>query len=257
MISGSAEAGQPGNGKANDTLLLLPGMMCDARLFAAQLAALSDHCQVLVAAPADLAAFSIEDMAKRVLQRAPAGPLNVAGLSMGGIVAMAMAAMAPGRIARLALLDTNHLADPANRRDIRNRQIDDVRAGRLREVLIDEMKPAYLAMRHRDDQQLLQRLLDMGLSLGEETFIAQSLALRDRADYSAVLQAYTGPALVLCGAEDRLCPPERHRAMASLLRDVVVSILPGTGHLSTLESPAAVNTALLEWLQRNPSRTVA
>lgn len=232
---------------ARETLILLPGMMCDARLFAPQVEAFSPAYDVMVPS---LVEASIDAMAQAVLAAAPPGPLNVAGLSMGGIVAMAMVDRAPERIARLGLLDSNHHADAPERFDIRNRQIDDVKAGKLRDVIIDEMKPVYLAPENRSDQDLLDLLVDMAMDVGADAFVAQSVALRDRAKRSAALRTFAGPALVLCGAEDRLCPPERHHEMADLLPDAELVLVPGAGHISTLENPAAVNAAFQTWLSR-------
>jgi len=239
---------------ARETLILLPGMMCDARLFAPQTEAFGSTHDVLVPS---LHQTSIDAMAEAVLAAAPDGPINVAGLSMGGIVAMAMLEKAPQRIARLGLLDSNHHADAPERFDIRNRQIADVRTGRLREVIIDEMKPVYLAPENRSDQDLLDLLVDMAMDVGAEAFVAQSVALRDRPERSAALRAYPGPALVLCGAEDRLCPPERHHEMVALLRDAELVLVPGAGHISTLENPAAVNAAFRNWLSRRPAHADA
>jgi len=231
----------------HEPLVLLPGMMCDERLFAPQIAAFVDRYDIFVPS---LTQPSIDAMARAVLDLAPAGPLNVAGLSMGGIVAMAMAGIAPQRIGRLALLDTNHRADAPDRRTIRDRQIADVRAGLLREVIVEEMKPAYLAERNRNNRQLLDLLVEMALDAGEDAFVAQSLALRDRPDRSAALARFRGPALVLCGEQDRLCPPERHQEIAALLPAAQLAVIAGAGHISTLENPAAVNKALEDWLAR-------
>ncbi|WP_206057348.1 alpha/beta hydrolase [Nitratireductor sp. XY-223] len=235
---------------ARETLILLPGMMCDARLFAPQINAFEAAIDVVVP---ELDEPSIEGMARAVLAGAPSGRFNVAGLSMGGIVAMAMAKLAPDRIARLALLDTNHHADLPERYDIRNRQIEDVRAGKLRSVIIDEMKPVYLAEANRGDRELLDLLVDMAMDVGADTFVAQSLALRDRPDHGEALRAFAGPALVLCGEEDNLCLPDRHREMAGLLPDPELVFVPDAGHISTLENSAAVNAAIGRWLSRSPA----
>lgn len=232
---------------AREALLLLPGMMCDARLFSPQIEALGSDCEIVV--PSLTGADTIEALASRVLAAAPER-FNLAGLSMGGIVAMAMAARAPERISRLALLDTNHLAEPPERRANRDRQIEEVRNGRLRDVVADEMKPLYLAPANRSREGLLDHLLKMALDLGSEAFIAQSRALRDRTDLSHGLRRYPGPALVLCGAEDTLCPPDRHRQIAALLDRSEMIIVPDCGHISTLEAPDAVNEALRNWLAR-------
>ena len=232
---------------ARETLVLLPGMMCDARLFGPQVEAFGARYDIVIP---ELVQPTIAGMAEAVLAGVSAGRFNLAGLSMGGIVAMAMAAIAPERIARLALLDTNHLADAPERFAIRNRQIADVEAGKLRAVIVDEMKPVYLASRNRDDQALLDLLIAMAMDCGAQAFIAQSQALRDRPDQTAALSGFRGPSLVLCGEEDRLCPVERHREMAALLVASRLVIVPGAGHISTLENAPAVNAALAQWLAR-------
>lgn len=230
-----------------ETLLLLPGMMCDERLFAPQVEAFGSAYDVHVP---QLVEPSIEGMARSVLESMPPGPVNVVGLSMGGIVAMAMTGIAPARIARLALVDTNHLADLPNRHEIRNRQIEEVLAGNLRSIIIEEMKPVYLAEKNRGNQKLLDLLVEMAMDVGADDFVSQSVALRDRPDQSAVLRKFCGPALVLCGKEDRLCPAERHREIAGLLPDAELEVVPGAGHISTLENPDAVNAAMRNWLSR-------
>ncbi|WP_394689185.1 alpha/beta fold hydrolase [Hoeflea sp.] len=230
---------------AREKLILLPGMLCDERLFAPQAEALSrtHDVDIVMIDRAD----SLEALADQVLERAPER-FNLAGLSMGGIVAMAMAGKAPERILRLALLDTNHLADAEGRDEIRNRQIEAVRRGEMRRIVVDEMKPVYLAARNRSDQTLLDLLVDMAMDLGPEVFVRQSLALRDRGDQTAALKAYPGPALILCGEEDMLCPPERHREIAVLMCGAELRLIRDAGHISTLENPDAVNQALGNWL---------
>ena len=228
-----------------EPLILLPGMLCDARLFAPQVEALSGShdVKVMTIDRAD----SIEALADLVLEAAPER-FNLAGLSMGGIVAMAVAERAPERVLRLGLLDTNHHADAAGRDVVRDRQIAAVRIGDMRKVVVDEMKPVYLAAANRHDRQLPDLLVDMAMDLGPDVFVRQSVALRDRKDYSGALAAYPGPALVVCGAEDLLCPPDRHREMAGLLPRATLEIIEAAGHISTLENPAAVTAAMRRWL---------
>ena len=90
--------------------------------------------------------------------------------------------------------------------------------------------------------------MDMALSLGPEVFARQSRALRDRPDQQATLAASTGPALVLMGAEDRLCPLDRHELMHKLMPQSRLVILPGAGHLPPLERPQETTSALRDWL---------
>ncbi|MEP0520291.1 MAG: alpha/beta fold hydrolase [Hyphomicrobiales bacterium] len=232
---------------ARETLLFLPGMLCDARLFGPQLEAFAPQYDVVVGALDS--ASTISEIATAVLDAVPNGPLNIAGLSLGGIVAMEIAKLAPQRLQRLALIDTNHLADTAERVAIRNTQITKVRSGCLYDVLVEEMKPNYLAQQHRSDEDLLNLLIDMAMKLGSEVFLRQSLALRDRVDQSDGLRSIVVPTLILCGEEDALCPPARHEAMAKLIEGAELVSIPCAGHITTLENPKAVNEALAQWLK--------
>jgi pimeloyl-ACP methyl ester carboxylesterase len=226
-------------------LLLLPGMMCDETLWAPQIAALQGSVRIATASIAG--EDSIEAIASRLLEQA-APRFALAGLSMGGIVAFEMWRQAPQRIERLALLDTNFRADPLERRAMRDRQMAQVAAGELEEVMREELKPNYLADCHSDNLKLLAEVLGMGLRLGETAFTSQSLALRNRPDSSATLATISCPTLVLCGAEDRLCSPELHSEMAGRIAGAELTIINECGHLSTLEQPQAVNRALSRWL---------
>jgi pimeloyl-ACP methyl ester carboxylesterase len=227
-------------------LLLLPGMMCDERLWRHQAAALSASCNISVGSITRDA--SVEAIAQRLLAEAPPS-FALAGLSMGGIVAMEMWRQQPQRIERLALLDTNVGADAPERRPMRERQIAEVESGGLEAVLRDELKPNYLAQCHRDNLALLEEVLAMGLDMGERVFVRQSLALRDRADNRAILDTVNCPTLVLCGEEDRLCPLELHSDMAKRIHGAVLRVIPQCGHLSTMEQPEQVTRALQHWLE--------
>ncbi len=153
-------------------LILLPGMMCDARLFGPQINALSPTRPVAVA---DLVgAQSIEGLAAQILVHAPPR-VALAGLSMGGIVAMEMARQAPGRIAGLALMDTNPLAEAEPMRAQRGPQMARACAGRLYDVMRDEMKPKYLA-RGPQRAHVLDLCMEMAMSLGPQVFCHQSTA---------------------------------------------------------------------------------
>ena len=128
-------------------LLLLPGMMCDARLWQPQMAALTIPCHV----PDTTAADNFPDMADAILADAPPS-FAVAGLSMGGILAFELWRRAPRRITHLALLDTNPYADTPDKRTMRLDQIEQVLSGQLRALAMDSLKPAYLAKANRDDK---------------------------------------------------------------------------------------------------------
>ncbi|WP_068115919.1 alpha/beta fold hydrolase [Tropicimonas marinistellae] len=226
-------------------LVLLPGMMCDARLFGPQFAAFSGRVP-LVSFPIGNAA-SMAQLARGVLKHAPPR-FALAGLSMGGILAMEIVRQAPNRVDRLALLDTNPLAEQDAFRERRLEQIARVRHGHLRSVMRDEMKPNYLAQ-GPDRDRILELCMEMALGLGPEVFVNQSLALRDRPDQRETLRGYAGQALILCGGEDRLCPVERHELMRNLIAGSHLVVVPGAGHLTTLEKPDETNAAIAAWLE--------
>ena len=164
-----------------------------------------------------------------------------------GIVAMEIMRRAPERVTHLALMATNPRAeDPAVSAN-RERQKAQVRQGHLPAVLRDEMKPNYLAdSAQRGD--ILDLCMTMALQLGPEVFVSQSEALATRPDQQDSLKQVTVPSLILCGKEDRLCPPDRHILLAQLISGARLEIIDGAGHLPTLEQPEATNTALRIWL---------
>jgi pimeloyl-ACP methyl ester carboxylesterase len=225
-------------------LVLIPGMMCDARMWGGIPAALYPRS---VTHFLPTGADRMADLARDLLRDAPQR-FALAGLSMGGILAMEVLAQAPDRVERLALLDTNPRAELTEVKARRESQIARALQGGLAGVMRDEMKPNYLA-KGPGQKEVLDLCLDMALTLGPQVFADQSRALRDRADRQAALAAFKGPALVLMGAEDRLCPRDRHELMHELMPQSRLVIIEGAGHLPTLECPDETTAALRGWLE--------
>lgn len=226
-------------------LVLLPGMMCDARLFAPQIAAFSSSRSITVPRLGEF--DTMQDLAEQVLADAPEY-FALAGLSMGGILAMEVLRQAPDRVARLALLDTNPRAELDEVKAKRGPQMQAVENGGLRDVMTGQMIPLYLADKS-DPKGLHQICEDMAMDLGGQVFLNQSKALRDRPSQIETLRAYKGPSLVLCGRHDVLCPLDRHEQMHALLDNSRYEIVEEAGHLTTLEQPEQVNAALSRWLE--------
>jgi pimeloyl-ACP methyl ester carboxylesterase len=226
-------------------LILLPGMMCDARMFGPQIAGLSARCALYL--PPLTGSETMEGLAAGILAQAPPR-FALAGLSMGGIVAMNILAQAPDRVMKIALMDTNPLAETPDMQARRVPQIARVLNGGLDAVMRDEMKPLYLA----DTPQraaILDLCMDMARSLGPQVFAAQSRALASRADRTATLAAFKGPALVLMGEHDIPCPRDRHDMMHALMPQSRLAIIKGAGHLPVLERPQETTAELLRWLE--------
>lgn len=228
----------------NDPLLLLPGMMCDARMFAPQIAELSAR-HPLVLMPLT-GRTSIKQIAEDILRLAP-NRFALLGLSMGGIVAMEIIRQAPERVSRLALFDTNPLADAPERGSIREQQIETVKAGELRSVMRDEMKPKYLA-EGKNKAAILDLCMDMAEALGPQVFIEQTIALKTRPDQCDTLEQIRVPTLISCGEHDSLCPLQKHQLMHELIPGSRLCVIPGAGHLPTLEQPDLTNLEIREWL---------
>lgn len=229
-------------------LVLLPGMMCDARVFAPQIAGIRDRA-VMVApiTGADTAAA----LARDVLAHAPPR-FALAGHSMGGIVAMEVLSQlqaegAPERVAGLCLMSTNPKAEHPGFAAGREPQIARVEAGGLRAVMREALLPHYLAAgSERGD--ILDTCMAMAGALGPEVFVRQSRALQTRADQQEALRAVAVPSLVLCGREDAICPLSRHEGMHALIAGSRLAVIEGAGHMPTLEAPEAVTALLREWL---------
>ena len=229
-----------------EPIVFLPGMMCDARLFGPQIAELSSEYSVMVGPVTR--GERIEEIASGLLDELP-GRFALAGLSMGGIVAMELLRRAPDRITRLALMDTNPLAETPQVAANREPQIVKVRAGRMEDVMREEMKPNYLAPGPFRNE-ILDLVMDMAHTLGPEVFIRQSRALQRRRDQQGTLRKCKVPTLVLCGAHDALCPVKRHTFMAELIIGAELRVIESAGHLPTLEAPNETTQALRDWLRQ-------
>lgn len=234
-----------------DPVLLIPGNMCDARLWQPVADRLTAAGHEVRHAPR-LDQGSIAAMAQAVLAEQDR-PAATVGFSMGAIVAAEMARREPRRVASLGLIAFNAAADLAERAAVRPRQQAAVRAGRLAEIVADELKPNYLAQANRRDASLLGTVMQMALALGPDVFVAQSEALRRRGDLRPALPELAMPVLLACGSEDRLCPPAWHRAWAEAVgAGAHFEEIAGAGHLLPLENPDALAQALLGWLAKEP-----
>ena len=225
-------------------LVMIPGMMCDERIFAPQIEELVSKRSVHIA---DISKHdTISDLAADVLSHAPP-KFCLVGHSMGGIVAMEICAQDPKRIEKLVLMDTNPLVELEEVKLKREPQISDALSGKLINVIRDEMKPNYLASSENQDI-ILNICLEMALSLGPKVFINQSRALQTRADQQSNIQSINIPVLIMCGSEDKLCTVERHEMMHNMISNSELKIINNAGHMPTLEQPSETTEVLKEWL---------
>ena len=225
---------------------MVPGMMCDERIFSPQIEELSQNLEVTIA---DISNFSsVSELASDVLKKAPKS-FSLLGHSMGGIVAMEIYSQEPKRIEKLILMDTNPKAELDEVKLKREPQIREVNKGKLLEVMRDEMKPNYLA-ESENKRSVLNVCMDMALTLGPDVFINQSRALQSRLDQQNTIQSIKIPVLILCGSEDKLCPVERHEMMHNMITDSDLKIINNAGHMPTFEQPRETTEVIKEWLMR-------
>jgi pimeloyl-ACP methyl ester carboxylesterase len=226
-------------------ILLIPGLLGSARLYAPQIPDLWRFGPVTVAAPTR--DDSMTAIARRILVGAPPR-FALIGLSMGGYIAFEILRQAPARIARLALLDTTARPDTPEQTAARNEQIALAAAGKLDEVVQAQFQRLVHPER-RDDAQLREIVGQMAQDVGAEAFARQQKATMERADSRPGLEVIQVPTLVLVGEGDQLTPPERAAEMAKAIRGARLVTVLGSGHLSTLERPHEVTQALVEWLR--------
>ncbi|MGY9049170.1 MAG: alpha/beta fold hydrolase [Rhodobacterales bacterium] len=229
-----------------EPLVLLPDMMCDARLFAPQIAAFSRDTAVMVAPITG--GERIEEISSDLLSVLPA-KFALAGAGMGGAIAMELLRRAPDRITRIALIATTPLAETPQEAAAREPQMIAAKTGRLGEILRERLKAAGIGP-GAGRMPALNMALSMGADLGAEIFVRQSRAMQRRRDQQTVLQRCAIPALVLCGAHDTVTPVKRHVSMADFLPAAELVVIDAAGHLPSLETPEETTEALADWLKR-------
>jgi len=231
------------------TLLLLPGLLCDRRLWRDQLSVLAETRPCIVA---DLTRDDrVASMAARAIAELPPGPFAVAGLSMGGYVALEVMRQAGPRVARLALLDTSARADTEEQTRRRKALLALSESGRFRGVT-PRLLPQLLAPANLGGK-LGEEVMAMADRVGRDAFHRQQRAIMHRPDSRPDLALFNVPTLVLVGAEDALTPPVLAHEMAALIPGARLAEIPGAGHLPPMETPARVTQLLGEWLSGKPT----
>ena len=234
------------------TLTLLPGLACDAAVWQAMLPALCTRHPVFVSSVHTRHA-TLPAMASALLAERP-GPLWLAGCSMGGMLALELWRQAPQRVRGLALLGSTARADTPELLALRRQACTLFAAGRMEEVLRANVLFAFHPL-HTRPPGLVDSYLAMLRRAGAAQLITQNQAVMARVDSRPTLPGITCPVLVACGEADQLTPPEHSREMAALASGTQLEIVPGAGHMLTMEQPARVAALLLHWLARHAAAT--
>ena len=229
---------------AGTPLVLLPGLLCDAALWRHQTDTLADIAEITVA---DLTGDDgIDDMARTVLKAAPE-TFALAGLSMGGFVAHEIMRQAPGRVTRLALLDTSARADTPGQSERRRAFIAQTRHGDFKGVT-SRLLPMLIHPDRLEDGDLTGTIMAMAEGVGREAFLRQQNAIMNRPDCRRDLSAIHCPTLVLCGRQDALTPLAGHQEMADGIANAKLVVIEDCGHMAPLERPRAVSAVMRYWL---------
>lgn len=225
-------------------LVLLPGLGLDGGLYAAQIRDLADVAAMTVGDT--LHDDSLPAMATRVLAAAP-DRFALAGLSMGGYLAFEILRQAPERVTRLALLDTSARADTPEATQGRHDAIAAVAKHPYRALAVASLARLVAPSA---SQIVRDQVVDMSVRVGPDAYVRQQRAIMARPDSRPLLPEIRVPTLVLVGDEDVLTPPALAEEMAGAIPQATLVRVPGSGHLSPLEAPAAVTAALRAWLPK-------
>jgi pimeloyl-ACP methyl ester carboxylesterase len=234
-------------------IILIPGLLCDASVWAAQVEALEPYADVFVA---DLSQHdSIEDMARSALALTD-GPIIAIGHSMGARAAMEMARLAPERVEKLGLIDTG--IHPRREGEDLNRQVlVDLAFAQGMGALAERWLPPMVHEDRIKDRALLAPLEAMVMRATPEQHRRQIQALLNRPDARGHLSKIACPTLVMVGRQDRWSPLAQHEEIAALIPNAELVVIEDSGHMSLVEQPEQVSRALLRWLEFNDNHVGA
>lgn len=228
---------------------MLPGLLCDDDVWLDQCGGLADiaDCRISDYGAVD----SLSAMAEVVLHGAPPS-FALAGHSMGGRVALEVMRLAPQRVDRLALLDTGYQVRAEGAAGDREAVERHVLLDLAREMGMRVMGRTWLqGMVHPDrlgDATLVDRILAMIERKTPDLFAAQIRALLARPDATRLLAGIDCPTMILCGREDAWSPLSRHQQMAAAIGGARLAVIEQCGHMSIMERPLEVTSALRDWL---------
>lgn len=228
------------------TLILVPGLLCTGKLWRDQVEHLQDDLDILIA---DVSQDdSVAGVASRLLEDAPE-TFYLAGLSMGGYIALEVMRQAPDRVEKLALLDTSARPDTEEQTELRLALVEKARRDGLALVAYGLLE-RLLHRSRTGDFSVVNPVVEMAEDTGVEVFERQERAIINRPDSRPDLRKIPCPTLVLCGREDAITPLEAHEELASNIPDSRLHIIETCGHLSTLERPTEVSGTLRDWFVR-------
>ena len=240
------------------TLVLVHGFPLDHRIWQAQLEGLSGVCRVIAV---DLKgfgksrsneAFTIDSMADELvlfLKGVNAYPCVLAGLSMGGYIALSLASRHPEALAGLIIISSKSQDDPPAAKEGRQKMAQ-LAQEKGSVAVAEQMLPRMLAEQtSKGNPELVAKMRQIMEACPANTIANASFAMRDRADRTADLPGLNMPVLVVLGSGDSFLPVEGGRRMAEACRNGRFVLVEGAGHMPCMEAPAATNAAIAGFMQ--------
>lgn len=223
--------------------LLIPGLNCDARVYAPAAEALWPFGSVTIANHRD--GDGVSGIAGAILAAAPPR-FALVGFSLGGYIAFEILRQAPERVSQLALLDTSAQPDAAASIENRKRRMALAEGGRFG-LVVEQSFPNSVHPENLDNSRLYSIHRAMAEANGPETYVRQQQAIIDRPDSRSGLGAIAVPTLIVVGEGDQITPPDAAEEMHAGIQGSRLVVIPRAGHLALLEDSAAVNAALRQW----------
>lgn len=182
------------------------------------------------------------------------GPVHFVGLSMGGFVGIRLAARRPALIRSLTLLDTAADPEPTSNIPRYRRMLAFARVFGVRAPLADRVMPILFGRSFLNDpHRSLLRAQWRARLMGNRRSVAKAVrGVLERPGVEEALSAVRCPTLVLHGDEDTAIAEPRARALAAGIAGARFVSIPRAGHTCTIENPAAVNAALVSFLEDCP-----
>ena len=238
-----------------DPWILLHGLGCDATMWDGVVHALPPEVGLVVlelrghgGSTLGWRSPSVDLWADDVLRVAGAEGLTspaLAGLSMGGYTALAVAAKSPGFARAYALIDTSASPDDDNGRLRRANGLATLRTSGWRDYAMG-LLPDLLLESREDFPRHRDHLLTMFDRAREAGLVAALFALASRPDRRSLLPYLQAPCAVVVGEADRLTPVERAEEAVNALPRARLFVLPGVAHMSAMEDPRGVAEAIRE-----------
>lgn len=227
-------------------LVLLPGTLCDERLWTSLLSLIPDVGEIIT--PRYTEGSTMTETVAALRKVLPAR-FALAGFSLGGLAALELVLQAPESVDRLALICSHAQADTPAAAEARWRQVELAQRQGLESLITEQFIPAGLTAKHPAYSTNVRLLREMAASMKLDDFERQTRMAVTRTDQHKTLAEFARPTLLLASANDALCEPKKPLAAAAAASSARLMWVQQAGHYVTLEQPNVVARQLQHWLE--------